>query len=116
MTDSSTYNMYGIFDISGSSTEFVMANYTENSNETLTSIDSSDYDFYTPNTFILGDATKEISLDNASWYNNKAIFIDETNNWFIRGGIGPINENGIFYYNATTDSANQYISTRISIK
>lgn len=116
MTDSSTYNMYGIFDISGSSTEFVMTNYTENSNETLTSIDSSDYDFYTPNTFILGDATKEILLENASWYNNKAIFIDETNNWFIRGGIGPINENGIFYYNATTDSANQYISTRISIK
>ena len=115
-TDSSTYNMYGIFDISGSATEFVMANYIEENTQPSTLIDSYDYDLYTPNTFILGDATKEILLENNSWYNNKSIFIDETNNWFIRGGIGPIGENGIFYYNATTDSANQHISTRMAIK
>ena len=65
---------------------------------------------------ILGDATKEISLTEGSWYNNYGSFINETNNWFIRGGIGTTENTGIFYYNATTDTNNEYISTRIILK
>ena len=122
--DSTTNNIYGVFDLSGSATEFVMANYADVlNNPTLsnthfgnTNIDSDDYDLYLKDTFILGDATKEISLANGSWYNNYASFINETNNWFIRGGIGTTNNNGIFYYNATTDTNSEYISTRIIIK
>lgn len=123
-SDSTTANMYGVFDLSGSASEFVMANLADvNNNLTLsnthfenTIISKDDYDLYQENTFILGDATKEISLESSSWYNNNATFIDKTNNWFIRGGIGTTNNNGIFYYNATTDTNSEYISTRIVIK
>lgn len=121
--DSTTNNMYGIFDLSGSATEFVMANYSDNNSINLNgghfgniTIDKDDYDLYQNNTFILGDATKEISLTAGSWYNNYASFINETNNWFIRGGIGSTTNNGIFYYNATTDTNSEYITTRIVIK
>ena len=70
--------MYGVFDLSGSATEFVMANYADsNNNITLndshfdnTSINNNDYDLYHNNTFILGDATKEISLQEGIWYSN----------------------------------------------
>jgi len=123
ITDSTTNNIYGVFDLSGSASEFVMANYNNENNtinttntrfETIPTLD--DYDLYKKNEFILGDATKEISLEEGIWYNNHATFINETNNWFIRGGIGTINDSGIYYYNATTDKANEYISTRIVIK
>lgn len=123
LTDSTTYNMYGIFDLAGSATEFVMANYTTNKSLTLNDthfgnaeINKNDYNLYLENTFILGDATKEISLTEGSWYNNYGSFINETNNWFIRGGIGTTENTGIFYYNATTDTNNEYISTRIILK
>ena len=124
ITDSTTNNMYGVFDLSGSATEFVMANYS-NSNNNLTLNDShftnqkiniEDYDLYQNNSFILGDATKEISLNEGIWYNNYNSFINETNNWFIRGGIGTTQNNGIFYYNATTDTNSEYITTRIVLK
>ncbi|MBQ2872461.1 MAG: hypothetical protein IJE89_00460 [Bacilli bacterium] len=122
--DSTTNNMYGIFDLSGSATEFVMANYADEFNNlTLneshfgsTPIINNDYDLYQKNTFILGDATKEISLKEGIWYNNYASFVNETNNWFIRGGIGVTENNGIFYYNGTTDTNSEYITTRIVIK
>ena len=123
-TDSTTANMYGVFDLAGSASEFVMANFADSSdNLTLanthfesTPIINDDYDLYQKDTFILGDATREISLSEGSWYNNYASFINETNNWFIRGGIGSTTNTGIFYYNATTDTNSEYISTRIVIK
>jgi len=124
IADSTTSNMYGVMDLSGSASEFVMANYTDESNKlTLenthfdsTVIASNDYDLYQANTFILGDATKEISLSEGIWYNNYNSSLNETNNWFIRGGIGTTTHDGIFYYNATTDTASEYITTRIVVK
>lgn len=116
--DSTTKNMYGIFDLSGSASEYVMANYsnTFNNNFQNITISNSDYDIYQENTFILGDATKEISLNEGIWHNNYNSFINETNNWLIRGGIGTTSYNGIFYYNATTNTPSEYITTRIVIK
>lgn len=122
LTDSTTNNMYGVFDTSGSASEFVMANYSENnkisfndSHFTNIDISTSNYNLYKNNTFILGDATRELTLEEGIWYNNYNSFINATNNWFIRGGIGTTNYNGIFYYNATTDTNSEYISTRIVI-
>lgn len=122
--DSTTLNVYGVYDLAGSATEFVMSgNATEenkldlnNTHFSTIEIPINDYDLYPKNTFILGDATKEISLTGISWYNQQATFIDVTNNFFIRGGIGSTDKTGIFYYNATTDSNSEYISTRIVIK
>ena len=123
-TDSTTDNMYGVFDLSGSASEFVMANYSNELNKLMLNnthfgnitIPTNDYDSYQTDTFILGDATKEISLSEGIWYNNYNSSLNETNNWFIRGGIGTTSYNGIFYYNATTDTASEYITTRIVLK
>jgi hypothetical protein len=123
ISDSTTNNMYGIFDLSGSAAEFVMSNYSstntlslKNSHFKTDEINKDDYDIYQKDTFILGDATKELSLNEGIWYNNYNSFINETNNWFIRGGIGTTTYNGIFYYNGTTDTNSEYITTRIVIK
>ena len=126
--DSTTGNIYGVFDMAGSASEFVMANYTSNNSLALNNsnfkynvtIPSTDYDLYSGTNFILGDATKEILLTQSStgsWDNNYSIFIDKVNNWFIRGGMAG-NEvgNGIFYYNATNDSPSEYITTRVVVR
>ena len=126
--DSTTGNIYGVYDMAGSASEFVMANYSTNNSLALnnsnfkynTTIPSTDYDLYSGTNFILGDATKEILLTQSStgsWDNNYSIFIDKVNNWFIRGGMAG-NEvgNGIFYYNATSDNQSEYISTRVVIR
>lgn len=124
LKDSTTGNIYGVFDMAGSATEFVISNYSSdgknlnllNTHFGETILDKDDYELYYDNYFILGDATKELALSNGNWYNNHSTFIEDTNNWFIRGGIGPTNNSGIFYYNATTDIANEYITTRIILK
>ena len=126
--DSTTGNIYGVYDMAGSASEFVMANYTSNNSLTLNNsnfkynvtIPSTDYDLYSGTNFILGDATKEILLSSSNtgaWYNNYSVFIDKVNNWFIRGGMAG-NEvgNGIFYYNATNDSPSEYITTRVVVR
>lgn len=126
--DSTTGNIYGVYDMAGSASEFVMANYTSNNSLALNNsnfkynvtIPSTDYDLYSGTNFILGDATKEILLTQSStgsWDNNYSIFIDKVNNWFIRGGMAG-NEvgNGIFYYNATNDSPSEYITTRLVVR
>ena len=126
--DSTTGNIYGVYDMAGSASEFVMANYTSNNSLSLNNsnfkynvtIPSTDYDLYSGTNFILGDATKEILLTQSStgsWDNNYSIFIDKVNNWFIRGGMAG-NEvgNGIFYYNATNDSPSEYITTRVVVR
>ena len=126
--DSTTGNIYGVYDMAGSASEFVMANYSTNNSLALnnsnfkynTTIPSTDYDLYSGTNFILGDATKEILLSSSNtgaWYNKYSVFIDKVNNWFIRGGMAG-NEvgNGIFYYNATSDNQSEYISTRVVIR
>ena len=126
--DSTTGNIYGVYDMAGSASEFVMANYTSNNSLALNNsnfkynvtIPSTDYDLYSGTNFILGDATKEILLSSSNtgaWYNNYSVFIDKVNNWFIRGGMAG-NEvgNGIFYYNATNDSPSEYITTRVVVR
>lgn len=126
--DSTTNNYYGIYNMNNNYSEFVMANYTnEMDNISLNNshfggmpILNSDYNLYYKNTFILGDATREISLNNSSnggWYDNHSVFPDEINNWFIRGSNSlDNNKNGIFYYGASSDDPSEYITTRVVIR
>ena len=119
LNDSTTLNMYGVFDLSGSASEFTMATYNNkinNTNFNSIKIENDDFDIYQDNTFILGDATKEISLISGSWDNNQNTFVDNDEYLFIRGGIGNSSNSGIFYYNKSTDNPNKNISTRIIIK
>lgn len=115
--DTTTANIYGVYDMAGSATEFTLSNYTNKLNElSLTNNSfntlptSSEYNLYYKDTFLLGDATKELNLDTTnSW-------LSETNNWLTRGGLANQTNQSIFTYNATTDSSSPYISTRITIK
>ncbi len=120
--DSTTNNAYGVYDMVGSAAEFVMANYADASgnisllNPNVPNIVNSDYDLYLPNTFILGDATLEVTTNNQSWDNGLANFINPTNNWFVRGGIATVESDSMYSYRASSDLASEYISTRIIIK
>lgn len=122
--DTTTGNIYGVYDMAGSATEFTMSNYTDNPNELSltnsnfqnTPISNNDYNLYYNNGFILGDATKELSLESCIWYNSTNNFINSTNNWLARGGIAKNEFASIYSYNATTDIISEYITTRMIIK
>ena len=122
--DTTTGNIYGVYDMAGSATEFTMSNYTDNPNELSltnsnfqnTPISNNDYNLYYNNGFILGDATKELSLESGIWYNSANNFINSTNNWLARGGIAKNEFASIYSYNATTDITSEYITTRMIIK
>ncbi len=105
--DTTTGNNYGVFDMAGSALEYTMANISQDNNLNLNNsyfknipIGTNDYDLYHENTFILGDATREISTKN----------ITNSYNWIVRGG------NSIFDYDTTNDIKADNISTRIVIK
>ena len=103
--DTTTNNIYGIFDMMGSAREITMAHYIEKTqglpnNITLGNIliNHNDIDLYYENTFILGDATKEI--------NDKLLFNPE-NSWLIR------ENNNIFDYQISNENKNPNVTTRI---
>lgn len=122
--DSTTLNIYGVYDMAGSKAEFTMANYTTkdseisltNSNFQNIAISNNDYDLYYNNSFILGDATKELLLNNGIWDSNNYSYMDSINNWLSRGGIANESSPTIFNYNYTTDNASDNLTTRIIIK
>lgn len=124
LLDSTTGNIYGVFDMAGSYAEYVMANLADekgnlslaNSNFNNIAISNKDYNLYKKDTFILGDATKEIRDKETIWNNGVSTFIDETNNWFVRGGINIEDNPTIYSYRSTTDTESQYITTRVTIK
>ena len=108
--DSTTGNIYGVFDLSGSAKEFTMANISktsaldlENSYFADVPLGSDDYDLYQNDSFILGDATKEIN----GWYelNNS---INQDQKWIVR--------NRLFEYTSSNDIQDEDITTRIIIK
>jgi len=115
--DSTTGNEFGVYDMSGGASEFVMGIYSnELGNTSLDSvINQKEIDLYYPNTFILGDATLETTLTENSWNSGISNFINETNNWFIRGGIAEVESSSIYSYRASSDNASEYITTRITI-
>ena len=104
--DSTTNNKYGVFDMAGSAKEYTMSNISTDNNLNLNNshfqnipIGSDDYDLYHKDTFILGDATKEVKESTTSGFN-----------WIIRGG------KDIFDYDTSNDVKDETISTRMIIK
>ena len=116
---STTGNIYGIYDMSGSDT-LVMSNVMNSSNQfqtskagnwnTTTYPSAKYYDNYSngysDNTYQrgkLGDATVEMAPTgrNGNWYSDYANFPYYTNSWFIRGESYVSNSNaGIFAFNS----------------
>lgn len=85
LKQSTTGNVYGIYDMVGGSSER-MLNYLENNGTiypllSALPVDKKNYDLYTQNNFIHGDAT----LETNSWIQMDNTAISTTNPIFIRG-------------------------------
>ena len=106
--DTTTGNVYGVFDMAGSAWEYTMSSFGDD-NVVVGDIPVSNdaYDLYN-NPFILGDATKETSTKTGLWDTDEAT--SGTGNWIIRGG------KGIYSYDRVTNLAYDYVSTRIIYK
>ena len=139
---SSTKNIYGVYDLSGGLSEYVMANM-ETSNKTINIQKSGNtwnktnhlsnkyYNIYAygettndNNAFkraILGDATIEVTINNdnkiTTWNNreNKEIsFVNKDNAWLVRGGSAT-SQTGIFSYTNKNGDKDNDVGFRISL-
>ena len=112
---STTGNIYGIYDMSGGSWEYVMANYNDMAassgfSDPLT-LDSKYYDKYTSNNVSIACNGSECLShglsDIAGWYGDSQTFIIMDSPWLGRGGrfdttVGA----GVFYYSRSGVNGN----------
>ncbi|MDD3453475.1 MAG: type II secretion system protein [Bacilli bacterium] len=122
---STTGNIYGVYDTGGLLKEAVMGNYNNDPgldynnqsgfvglNGSVEWPSSKYYDLYNGITYksaILGDATGETN----NWYDSQNVFVNGTNPFFIRGG--NYNDiNNLFNYDAYPGSALENVTFRFS--
>ena len=131
VAQSTTGNIYGVYDMSGGLYEYVMGNeaningvfYSSGSGFT-TSPDSKYYDSYAYDTSNfthsrgkLGDATKEtlkvFGINYGGWYGNQSYIPSSTYSWYIRGGsyLYP-NVAGVFFHSDYTGAVENTVSSR----
>ena len=85
---STTGNVFGVYDMSGGAFEYVMGNYNkiaERSGLTVSGVPAEHIDIYSGTSVAashLGDATGE----TAGWYSDATKFISSSSPWFLRGG------------------------------
>ena len=140
---STTGNVYGVYDMSGGSWEYVMGNMSSTA-DTYTFYSSSAgfasswYSNYSNQKYVntyangstykdqtaynrarLGDATGEVVLStggSGGWYSDYARFPYSDSSWFLRGGYYYTGSNaGVFYFNYSAGSANSNHSARASL-
>ncbi len=129
---STTQNIYGVYDMSGGAYEYTMGNMVDSNGNFYSNhagfandIDDKYYDNYTYNSSEtnysngkLGDATKEIinKLDDFihnGWYDDYAYFPSTNYSWFGRGGINTSDSSaGIFHIGTGHGGAIEVDSTR----
>ncbi len=129
---STTGNITGVYDMSGGAYEY-MASYIDGLPQTISGMESivsnEEYNKYldkyskliTSATAykyrILGDATGEMGPfynNKSTWYTDNAIFIDETNPIFFRGGyISNTNDAGQFNFHHYTGAPVNHHSFRM---
>ena len=133
---STTGNIYGIYDMRGGSYEYTMGNmvnssgifYSSNAGfETNNEPEEKYYDKYTYGTSYtqhnrgrLGDATRETlkayGITTGGWYGDYAVFVSSSYSWFVRGGIySSAPTAGIFYFNYYDGRVDPYISSRLVV-
>ena len=113
---STTGTIYGIYDMSGGTWEYVMGNYNKtvgSSEINFSEIENKYYDIYTGTSTSygnLGDATKETS----GWNGDYANFVYSSNPWFLRGGSsGNGSTAGVFSFENLNGAANYDLSFRV---
>ena len=137
---STTGNVYGVYDMSGGSWEYVMGNMSSTTNSyTFFSSKagfSSDWYNYSNQKYVniyadgstyadqtaynrarLGDATGEVVSSNGrGWYSDYAYFPCSSLSWFIRGGLFDKSSlAGVFYIERNTGSASGNSSARVAL-
>ena len=108
---STTGNIYGIYDMSGGSWEFVMGNYNDlvGNSGFLTMPESKYYDKYTSDNASLacnGSACLSHALsETAGWYSDAQTMVSEEYSWLVRGGDkNSTNTSGVFYAGVSVSS------------
>ena len=133
VAQSTTKNIYGVYDMSGGSWEYVMGNMVSSSGAFYSSSagftsdnvpDSKYFDSYTYSTSYtnhargkLGDATKEtlktFGSETGGWYSDYAYLPYSTYSWFLRGGYYGVGATaGVFNFNRASGVVHTYNSAR----
>ena len=132
VAQSTTGNIYGVYDMSGGAWERVMGNMKNSSNAFYssnagftTAPDAKYYDSYKYDTSYtshargkLGDATKETLTTfgktlGGGWYSDYAYFPNSSFSWFIRGGrYDDGTYAGVFYFYGANGGDYSYGSAR----
>ena len=133
VAQSTTGNIYGVYDMSGGAWEYVMGNMNNSSNAFYSSnagfatapdakyYDSYKYDSSSKTTHArgkLGDATKEtlttFGNTRGGWYSDYAPFPNSSDSWFLRGGSYNDGANaGVFVFGRNNGGDFSYYSTRV---
>ena len=139
-TASTTGNIYGVYDMSGGATEYVMGNMSSSSGTTYTynassagsnftySTDTAKYlipyaygttykDQTAYNRGRLGDATSEVvTKASYGWYNDAAEFPNASYSWFHRGGYFLSGSTaGPFYFGLNSGTSAHSCSGRVAL-
>lgn len=120
---STTGNIYGVYDMSGGTWEYVMANYngTVSSSGFSSMPDAKYYDKYTTNNITTacggGPCTSHSLGETAGWYNDFQFMTTTTYPWLVRGGrYDDVSNAGMFAFSNGTVSGgtSSYVSFRIT--
>ena len=88
MDASTTGNIYGVYDMSGGSYEYVMGNYnnTIGSSQFTTLPNTKYYNVYTTESDYTNAGLQHAITETNGWYNDGALFVNSSYPWFHRGG------------------------------
>ena len=95
---STTKNIYGIYDMSGGATEYVMGVYNNTiSNSGFSSLPNEKY----YNNYTVVSYTGHALTETKKWYSDYAIFVNSSYPWFVRGGSYSNGAYaGVFYFSS----------------
>ena len=110
---STTGNIYGIYDMSGGTSEYVMGVYNNTiSNSGFSSLpDTKYYNNYTGNSY-----TGHALTETAGWYSDGKSFVGAISSWFVRGGgYGSRSSAGVFSFGNSSGNSSDAVSSRLVI-
>ena len=110
---STTKNIYGIYDMSGGSNEYVMGVYNKTiGNSGFSSL--PDIKYY--NNYAGSSYTGHALTETAEWYSDNATFVKSNNPWLVRGGSNNYGTNaGVFHFYIINGDSYSYFSSRLVI-
>ena len=110
---STTKNIYGIYDMSGGSFEYVMGVYNNIIRYSgFSSLpDSKYYNNYTSTNY-----TGHALTETKNWYSDIASFVESSPSWFMRGGrYSDSADAGVFSFSGSGGSSADVVSSRLVI-